>query len=225
MLPMLPFTHAQFLEVFVRYNLAAWPAQLLAYVLGAAMVAALVLRRSAWADRFIAAGLALMWGWTGIAYHWMQFAVINKAAWVFGALFVLQAVLFAHAAVTDRLQFARAVPKPSLWLGWALVTYASVIYPLLGVFLGPGYPEMPMFGITPCPVTLFSFGLLLLATAPVSRWLLVIPVLWSLVGGSAAFLLQVPQDWLLLFSGASVLLIARHGKQRAGHRDGVAVGG
>jgi hypothetical protein len=68
-----------------------------------------------------------------------------------------------------------------------------------------------MFGIAPCPVTLFTFGLLLLARGPVAWWLLVIPVAWSLVGGSAAFLLHVPQDWVLLFSGASVILMARKG--------------
>jgi hypothetical protein len=34
---------------------------------------------------------------------------------------------------------------------------------------------------------------------PVS--LLVIPVLWSPIGCSAAILLNVPQDWLLLVSG------------------------
>jgi hypothetical protein len=32
-------------------------------------------------------------------------------------------------------------------------------------------------------------------------WLLVIPFAWSLIGGSAAFLLGVPQDWALLVSG------------------------
>jgi hypothetical protein len=42
--------------------------------------------------------------------------------------------------------------------------------------------------------------------------LLVIPVLWSLVGGSAAFLLQVPQDWILLASGLSVLFLPGSGK-------------
>jgi hypothetical protein len=31
--------------------------------------------------------------------------------------------------------------------------------------------------------------------------LLAIPALWSLIGGSAAILLSVPQDWLLLVSG------------------------
>jgi hypothetical protein len=54
-----------------------------------------------------------------------------------------------------------------------------------------------MFGVTPCPVTIFTFGLLL-------------------VGGSAAVLLQVPQDWLLLVSGCVALpLILFRGRQKA----------
>ncbi len=64
-----------------------------------------------------------------------------------------------------------------------------------------------MFGITPCPVTLFTFGLLLLTTRTVPRRLLVIPFLWSLVGGSAAMLLGMPQDWPLLFSGIATTAI------------------
>lgn len=81
--------------------------------------------------------------------------------------------------------------------------------PLLGQLLGPGYPAMPMFGITPCPVTLFTFGLFLLTTEPIPRRLLVIPVIWSLIGGQAAFLLGTPQDWLLFFSGVTVLVLLR----------------
>ena len=68
-----------------------------------------------------------------------------------------------------------------------------------------------MFGFTPCPVTLFTFGLFLLATAPIPRGLLAIPLIWSLIGGSAAFLLGVPQDWQLLFSGAAIVLILWRG--------------
>jgi len=41
----------------------------------------------------------------------------------------------------------------------------------------------------------------LLTIKPISRWLLVVPFCWSLIGGSAAVLLHVPQDWLLLASG------------------------
>ena len=47
----------------------------------------------------------------------------------------------------------------------------------------------------------------LLTSAPVPRWLLIIPLAWSLVGGSAAFMLGVPQDWPLLFSGLTIVLL------------------
>ena len=42
---------------------------------------------------------------------------------------------------------------------------------------------------------------------PVPRWILVIPVVWSLIGGSAAILLKVPQDWLLLIGGCIALTL------------------
>jgi hypothetical protein len=78
-----------------------------------------------------------------------------------------------------------------------------VVYPLIGL-ADHGYPAMPMFGITPCPVTLFTFGVMLVARGPLPRRLLVIPLLWALIGGSAAFLLGVPQDWPLLIGGLLV---------------------
>jgi hypothetical protein len=204
---MLPFTQAQFIDVFARYNLDVWPIQALAYLLGIAMVLT-ILRPSADIGRWVAAGLAAMWLWTGIAYHALQFAEINKAAFLFAALFSVQALLLLRAGFADKLQFGGS-RVPTAWLGWALVLYASVLYPLLGMWAGHRYPAIPMFGITPCPLTLFTFGVFLLASAPIWRWLLVIPVVWSLIGGSAAFLLQIPQDWLLLFSGLSVIPLLR----------------
>lgn len=202
---MLPFTREEFVAVFAEYNLAVWPAQVLAYVLGIAMLACLW-RPSRPADRLIAGGLAAMWLWTGIAYQWMHFAAINPAAFGFAALFVLQGVLFGVAVARGSLRFGPP-GKPSAWAGMALVLYAGVLYPLVGMWSGHAYPAMPMFGIAPCPVVIFTFGLLLLATSHVSRWLLVVPVAWSLIGGSAAFLLGIPQDWPLLFSGLAVPLI------------------
>jgi hypothetical protein len=73
-----------------------------------------------------------------------------------------------------------------------------------------------MFGVTPCPVTIFTFGILILTTRPISHWLLVIPFIWSLIGGSAAVLLQVPQYWVLLVSGfiAVPIIVVRDRQQR-----------
>ncbi|HET8744624.1 MAG TPA: DUF6064 family protein [Ramlibacter sp.] len=197
---MLPFTYEQFVDVFATYNTRIWPAQVLAYLVALAILFGLK-RRSA---NLVCAGLALMWLWTGVAYHWMHFASINKAAWLFGALFVLEGALLLLIGATGRIRFGTGA-GPLGVVGWGFIAYATVAYPLLGLWTGHGYPRMPTFGVTPCPVTIFTFGVLLLARPVVPKSVLVVPLLWSLVGGSAAFLLQVPQDWVLLFSGAAAL--------------------
>ena len=114
---MLPFTHAQFIEVFARYNANVWPAQVVAYLLALAMLVSIL---SPWKakGRWVAAGLALMWLWTGVAYHGVHFSSINKAAYLFGALFVIQALLLVRAALTDGLRFAPSGTAKS-WLGWS----------------------------------------------------------------------------------------------------------
>lgn len=201
---MLPFSYEQFVQVFALYNENIFPAQVVAYLLAGLMLAGLFTG----ATRMVGIGLALMWLWTGVAYHWLHFTAINKAAWAFGAIFVLQGLLFLYASVFSfKLQFGTG-RGASGFMGWAYVGYAALVYPLLGMWTGHAYPEMPMFGVTPCPVTIFTFGLLLLAGARVPRWLLAIPLVWSLIGGSAAFLLQVAQDWFLLVSGVAVIPIA-----------------
>jgi hypothetical protein len=97
------------------------------------------------------------------------------------------------------------VPVPGLHTAGDLLRLSAVLYPLLGQWSGHAYPAQPTFGVTPCPVPLFSFGVLLLTAHPVPPWLLVIPLSWSLVAGSAAFLLGVSQDWPVLFSGLTVV--------------------
>lgn len=203
---MLPFTIEQFLAVFVKYNMAIWPVQFLAYVLGAIAVA-LTFRGGSRSDRAIAAILAVMWAFTGIGYHLAFFAVINKAAYGFGVLFVIEAAALAHAGVYhNRLRFGFRADAPA-WVGAFFVVYSALLYPLISIATGHPYPQMPMFGITPCPVTIFTLGMFLLTVSPPPFYLLAIPVLWSLIGGSAAMLLRIPQDWLLLASGAVTALL------------------
>lgn len=211
---MLPFTREQFLGVFADYNTAVWPAQVVAYLLGLAAVAAL-LRPSPSRHRMVAGVLAAMWTWTGVAYQGVFFARINPVALGFGALFVVQGMLFLVAGVGQRRLVFGPSPGIASALGWVLVAYSMLLYPLLGQSSGHGYPALPMFGVTPCPVTLFTFGVLLLTLAPVPRWLLLIPLAWSLVGGSAAFMLGVVQDWPLFFSGLTIALLVLRDRRRA----------
>jgi hypothetical protein len=193
----LPFTTDQFLGVFRAYNEAVWPTHIAAYVLGlGALVAAA--RGGRGTSAFVTAVLAAMWGWNGIAYHIGFFASINSAAYVFGALFLLQAGIFAYAGLVRRhLAFRLRRDRYGL-TGAALVFYAIALYPLLGVTLGHGYPHNPAFGLAPCPTTIFTFGLLLWTDRPVPKSLLVIPTLWALVGVAAALTLGMVEDAGLL---------------------------
>lgn len=214
---MLPFTHDAFIDVFRVYNTAIWPTQVVAYLLGATVLL-LVLRPTPRAGRAVAAILGLMWLWTGVAYHAVHFSAINRAAYVFAALFIVQGLLLAWAAAAGRLAFRlRGGARGSLGLG--MIIYAMLLYPAIGALAGQSYPAVPVFGVAPCPLVIFTFGVLLLAD-PLPLRLLIVPLLWSLVGGSAAFLLQVPQDWALLLSGilvgTALLLDRRHRERSSG---------
>ena len=214
---MLPFTHQQFIFVFSVYNGAIWPLQPVVHAAGLLMLA-LLLRPSRGSDSYSLVLLAAMWIWTGFVYQIGFFSRINPIALAFGAAFVLQGVLLLDAAVRGRIAFgtSRGLRRST---GWALLIYSLLLYPLLGIALGADYFELPAFGLTPCPVTMTTVGVLLLASSPVPRRLYVIPVTWAIVGGSAAGLLRMPQDWVLLLTPVLLAIVAGYEHLAAGgHR-------
>jgi hypothetical protein len=208
----IPFTVEQFFDVFGTYNTAIWPVQVLAYVLGIVALA-FALRESKLSTRIVSGILALFWIWMGIFYHIIHFTAINAAAWIFGIVFVLQGLLFLLVGTLFQRLVFRFILKPLPIIGACFILYATVIYPLLGISFGHSYPRSPMFGVAPCPTTIFTFGVLLWATKPVPAYLLVIPLLWSIVGMSAAVNLRVPQDYGLVVAGVlgtALILIQNH---------------
>src|SRR6056297_3331270 len=208
----LPFTQDQFLEVFATYNDAIWPVQPLAGLLGVAAVG-LVFVGLPWADRAISLILTFFWAFTAIVYHWLHFSEINRAAWIFGALFLLAAaVFFVEGAIRSRIRFA-ARSDPGGWTGAMLIVYGLVAYPALGLIWTHPYPQTPLFGVAPCPTTIFTIGILLLATHRRPRMLAALPLVWAIIGASAAILLGVPEDLGLLIAVAAWLFFGRKAKK------------
>jgi hypothetical protein len=210
----LPFTIEQFLSVFERYNRAIAPVHVLAYALG---LAALVLacRGGRGAARVVLGILAIFWVFNGAAYHLAFFRAVNPAAAAFGAVFIAQGALYALAAArAEPLAFRfHAGPRQVVALG--LAAYALVVYPILGAAAGHGYPRAPMFGVAPCPTTIFTFALLLLAEGAVPARLFVIPFLWSLLGVSAAAQLGIREDYGLAVAGIAGTAMLVAGRRRA----------
>lgn len=207
----LPFSVEQFLEVFRAYNLAVWPAQWVLYLAGVGLVLMAVRGHG---SRIVPLGLALLWAWMGGIYHLVFFARINPAATIFGALFVLQALLWLRQGVR-RAGVPDFQPPPGIRGvgGWIMVGYALLAYPLLNLSLGHRYPTMPTFG-APCPTTILTLGLMTWATPRLDWRLWVVPALWAGIGASAAFALGIREDLGLL--GAGVLAVAlSFGSRRA----------
>ena len=205
----LPFTREQFFDVFAAYNLAVWPAQLVLAAVALALILG-VLAKPRRAGPWTAYGLALLWTWTGLVYHLGFFRTINPAAPLFAALCLGTAIVFVvQGAVRGGLSFRTGL-HPRALPGWLMIAYALLGYPVIGAMAGHTFPAAPTFGL-PCPTTLFTVGLLLLAAPGMHRSLVIGPMIWSLIGGTAALALGVPQDYGLLVAAAicAYLLLAR----------------
>lgn len=199
-----PFTPDQFFGVFTRYNEALWPAPLVLLAFGSALV--LVAYFAPKRSRFVVGGLAALWAWSAIAFHFAFFATVTSAAYFYGALFLVQAALLAwHGLHTRRLHLATPLDRPARIVGAALALYALIGYPLVAALLGQRYPAQPTFGL-PCPTTILTFALVAWCLRPVPWSLLVIPIGWTLVATSAAVSFGVGEDYGLLL--AAVLTIA-----------------
>jgi hypothetical protein len=200
----LPFTTEQFFDLLAAYNKAFWPALALLWM--ASLLASLLLfSRRRLSGRWMSALLAAHWIWSALAYHAAFFTRINPAARAFAALFLLQgAFFFWRGVVQGRLSFA---PWSNAWapLAWALIGY-SLLYPGINAVEHLNVSRIPAFGV-PCPTMIFTAGALMLATRRSWR-LAIIPVMWSVIGGSAAGLFGVRADYALPIAGVALAIFS-----------------
>jgi len=204
----LPFSLADFLNVFKNYNQSIFPLQIV-FNLVAFLCIYLLFTRNKSATRLISITLAFLWLWMGIVYHIIFFSEINTAAYIFGGLFILQGIMFTGCGLIRKKLSFKYTKSIYNYVGLIFLLYALIIYPVLGTFLGHAYPYSPTFGL-PCPTTIFTFGILLFTNKKMPWHLLIIPLLWSIVGFTAALNLTIYEDTGLLVAGVtafSLLLI------------------
>jgi hypothetical protein len=129
----------------------------------------------------------------GIVYHIIFFSAINKAAYIFGGFFIIQGIMFAGCGlIRKKLSFEYTKSRQIMWNS----TYCLCVDYLsgAGTFLGHTYPYSPTFGL-PCPTTIFTFGILLFTNKKMPPHLLIIPLLWSIIGFTAALSLTIYGYW------------------------------
>ena len=103
--------------------------------------------------------------------------------------------------------------------GLVFIFYSLLVYPVIGTLAGHSYPYLPIFG-APCPTTIFTIGVLLLADRKVPLCLVAIPLIWSCIGVFAALSFGIVEDYGLILAGVggTVLIIWKTGYMEAGMR-------
>jgi len=176
-----PHEHAplnEFLAMFERGNAAIWPMLLVWYVSAVAIVGlALWPRRRS--TQLICLLAAAYFAWVGIAFFGVIDSEMNLS-WLWATTFILEAILLLVAGIMRRdLVFAPRWDLASV-LGAIFISYTLVAYPISGLLEGYPLGSLPVFGLAPCPAAIFIFGLLLWARPPAPKYLLLLPLAWSL---------------------------------------------
>ena len=204
-----PFTTVQFFSVFENYNHSIFPIQIIIFLLGVCALFAIgsTIKQK---DKFVAGFLAFLWLWIGIVYHIAFFSGINKVAYGFGVLFILQGLFLTWEGVL--LFNLKFVFKNSVqaYFGYFFILYGLIIYPFIGYLIEQNLSRTISIGL-PCPTIILTFGFFLLCDKKFSKYLLVIPSLWAVIGISTALNLGVYQDVVMLVAAiiAGVFLLTR----------------
>lgn len=209
----IPFNIEEFLGILGAYNQTIFPLQWIGYLLGLVVIY-FVFRPSRIGDRIISGVLAMYWLGMGVGYHLQWFTLINPAAYLFGIAFIIQGMWFLYAGILRPQIHFSFTPSIPGFAGLVFILYAMSVYPLLNIWFGHEYPAMPLFGSAPCPTTIFTFGLLVLARTRLPYYLLVIPFLWSLIGVSAALQLGMWEDLGLVIAGLVGAMLVIYSNRR-----------
>lgn len=202
----MPFTTEQFFNVFRLYNISIYPSQLIILIIGIYSVIILLLKKN---NTVIVNGalLIILWLWTGIIYHILYFSKINKAAYIFGAIFIIQAILFfVEFKIKKRILF-NSSNLLKLIFGYFFILFGLIIYPSIGLISGKNIEFTISFGL-PCPSVIFTFGILMLAGKSLPKYLLFIPTIWTFIGFFAALNFGVYQDIFLPVSAVSGIVLS-----------------
>jgi hypothetical protein len=199
----------QFFELIRIYNNTYWPLIGITYLLGI-IILYYSYSKTESSDKIISGILAFLWIWAGLvfwigtfgSYPFSIFDFTLTGIWIMlGILFIIQGCFFIYfGIVKPSLSFSFEM-KSHVYLGFLFILYAMLIYPLIGFFTEHPYPGYPIFGIAPCPVVIFTFGLFFWTNKEVKPIILLIPFVYSLSGILPLLIYGVLADLGLIIIG------------------------
>jgi len=204
----------RFLAMLAEYNLAIWPMQVVAYIMGIVAII-LALKKTTYSSKIIAGILAFFWLWTAILFNYAYFSQIYEPANIFAVAFLIQGILFiVFGLFGQKITFSY---RPNVYstMGIVFILFSMIGYPLWGYLIGHIYPRILSFGLTACPLVVFTFGMLLLTDKKMPKYLLIIPIIWTL-SSVVPITAGILEDVLLAIAGilGTILILVRDKKSK-----------
>ena len=199
------FSFDEFMAMLADYNDAIWPLQIIVYLVTVSILVMIFLqvRHS---GKILTAWLGMLWIWVGIVFNLIYFSKVTQGGIVFGIIFVLQGMILLYSGFAGNDLSFRLNSGWKAMTGLIIMLYALIGYPALEYAWGRGYPEILPFGLAPCPLTVFTLGIVLLSVSKIPGYVVIIPVIYSF-GGIIPVSLGIKEDIGLIISGLLVLIL------------------
>jgi len=197
-------------ETVGRYNEAIWPMQVIGYVLG---IIAIFwgIKRIKYSDNIIMLILSIFWLWAGLVFCIIFFAPDYKVFYILGPLVIIQGILLLFFGLRSYKLLPLFTFRVDMYgiIGAIYILYALIIYPFIGYLTGYPCSNYPVFGVAPCPVCIFTFGLFMWARKRLPIGIIVIPLIES-VTGIIPSVLGLYADIGLVIGGIGGFLLILH---------------
>ena len=197
------------------YNNAIFPMQIITLIVAIILTYFLFAKLSAKTNNVMKAYLAFTYAWMAVVYYFILAPSSLKPGFpILGIFFAVVALLFAIDILTGKTEFKLPKTRRRKYLTLILIIYALVLYPSMDWVLGHPYPRILLFGVVPCPTTIFAIALLAGAIPKVDKKVFALLLLPALGFG---FLGPIQHgfyvDFVLLASGIyGLVMLAKNWK-------------
>ena len=172
---MLPYTPEIYLRLFVAYNQAIWPLQLI-FTAGFVTAFLLSIKKPAIGSRILSALLSAAYIVAGSGFYFNFLFDLFWPAPLLFALCLLQALLLLwKCVILDQLKVDFSKTTASI-AGISLMVLAIVYYPLISLLSSQNPTQIQFAGLAPLPTLILTGGLYLPSIRNLPIALTVIPI-------------------------------------------------
>lgn len=182
-----------FWKTIAEYNSSTWVFQAIILVLGLVLTVFLFKEGRFWQKLAMKIYLTFLYLWIAVVYYY-TYCKEREYNDIMALFWGIMALVWIWDAITGYTSFERT--RKHDVLAYILLAMPFV-YPAFSIARGLVFPGITS-PVMPCSVAVFTMGLLLLFSAKVNMFAVLLISHWSLIGLLKTYYFNIPEDYLLV---------------------------